>query len=230
MTVRGGPSAIFPAEIQHHHLVGDAKQLAQTVFDHDDGFSIDPKLLDDRKNGGHFRHAEAGKEFIEDDEIRTHGQALTQFEAFQIAVGQHFGDFADHVRIPLESDFLEDVLGNGVPIPVFAAGQAFYPRGVERHDEIFESGQLIIGPYHLERANDAGMRPLAGRHSSDIPPLEQDPARIRFHEARDQIHQRGLAGSIGTDDPRSWFSLRSKLTESMAVTPPNLLVSPETER
>ena len=82
------PLGDFPAEIQHHHTLSAMRNSSRRrcsimtmVFPSTRSFSMIGRME------SHFRHAEAGKEFIEDDEIRTHGQALTQFEAFQIAVG-----------------------------------------------------------------------------------------------------------------------------------------------
>src|SRR5262249_48623854 len=40
---------------------------------------------------------------------------------------------------------------------------------------------------------------VAGR-ARDVAPLEEDGARRRLHEARQAVHQRGLAGAVGSDD------------------------------
>src|SRR5262249_35113928 len=54
---------------------------------------------------------------------------------------------------------------------------------------------------HLEGARDAEPRDLAGRTPSDVAVLEPDRSLVGAQMAGDHVDERGLAGSIGADDP-----------------------------
>ena len=47
---------------------------------------------------------------------------------------------------------------------------------------------------------DAATGDLVRRHARDVLAVEDQPARGRLVDARDQIEDRRLAGSVGTDD------------------------------
>ena len=84
-----------------------------------------------------------------------------------------------------EQDILPE-LGGGMAVPA--------DQQVGQHGRILE--QLDV----LEGAGDAELGDLVRRHLGDVAALEEQLARGRVVEPRDQVEDRGLAGAVGADD------------------------------
>src|SRR6202008_3920739 len=53
----------------------------------------------------------------------------------------------------------------------------------------------------LERAAEAGQRPLVWRRFGDVVVLQDDAAAVDLVEPGDAVHQRRLAGTVVADEP-----------------------------
>ena len=87
------------------------------------------QFFDDRHDAGHFGQAQAGKEFVQDDQFRLQGDGLGQLQPLEISLGQGAGRLVGHVGVPFETDLLQQIQGHGVPVAVAAPGQLLAPGG-----------------------------------------------------------------------------------------------------
>ena len=68
------------------------------------------------------------------------------------------------------------------------------------NDEVFKSRQVVKGLDHLETACDSQSHPFIGHQVRDLPAPEKYASRSRAHKAGDEIDQRRLARTIGSDN------------------------------
>ena len=81
----------------------------------------------------------------------------------------------------------------------------------------------------LEGAGDAHPGPLGGLHLGDVGAVEQDPASVDPLQPAHGVEQRGLAGSVRTDQARRRRRRRRRGRRRRArCTPPKRTVSPST--
>src|SRR5690349_10468322 len=66
--------------------------------------------------------------------------------------------------------------------------------------EVLEHGGVLEQLDVLERPRDAAPRDLVRRHPRDVLAVEDQTARGRLVDARDQVEDRRLAGAVGPDD------------------------------
>jgi hypothetical protein len=74
----------------------------------------------------------------------------------------------------------------------------------------------------LERARDAAARALEGLQRGDVLAVEQDAPAVGTQHARQEIHERRLAGAVGTDQRVARAVLDRSVTSLVATMPPKL--------
>src|SRR5437899_3087785 len=71
---------------------------------------------------------------------------------------------------------------------------------IHRHGEVLQQCHRVPQLEVLEGAGNAAPGALVRRHSAQRSPIEEDPAGVRLHHARDAVEQRRLAGAIRPDE------------------------------
>ncbi len=81
---------------------------------------------------------------------------------------------------------------------------------VTADQQIAEHGRVLEQLDVLEGAGDAEPRDAVGRHFGDVLVLEEDLARGRRVDARDQVEDRAFAGAVRSDDGEDLALLHRK--------------------
>ncbi len=92
---------------------------------------------------------------------------------------------------------------------------------LERGEHVVLDGQPAERLDPLERAAQPVARALDRRRRRDVAPVEDHAALVRRTDARDDVEQRGLAGTVRPDDPEHLTASASRLTPLRAAMPPN---------
>src|SRR5208337_3058871 len=121
------------------------------------------ELLDYRNDARHFGQAQSGKQLIENHQVGLEGNGLREFQPLEITLWQDACALESHVRVALETDFLQIIQGYRVQIAIAAPGQPLDPRRVQRDYHVLISRELIEGLDHLESAGNPQPHDLIGR-------------------------------------------------------------------
>ena len=96
------------------------------MFDHDNGFSLGTQFLNDGNDARYLGQAEAGEKFIQNNQVRSQGNAFCKFQPFEIPLWQGACSFVGYMGIPLKTHFFQQIQRNGVPCPILASRQFLY--------------------------------------------------------------------------------------------------------
>ena len=187
----GGGDLHDPAEIEHHHPVGDHLDHRQVVADeHHRQAEVALQPLQQVDHLRLYGHVEGGDRLVGDDELRTRRQRPGDRHALPLAAGEG-------ARIALhllggEADLLHQPLGRGDRLAALLAEvqpDRLQQRLADRHAGV-EAGERILED-HLHVAAEAAQ--LAGGQRGEVGAVEGDAAAGGRDQAQDQPSEGGLA-------------------------------------
>src|SRR5438445_1082345 len=156
----------------------------------------------------------AGGGVVEDEDARVHQEGARDRQALALSAAQRNAAFADDgvVAVLQLGNELVGLGGAGATLDLFAGRGGFAVGDVFRHAGAEEEGFL---------ENDAdGATELIELKLAGIDAIDQHPPAARIVKARDQIHERRLAGAGRTDDGGglAWMRLEGDLRQrSLAI-------------
>ncbi|MGX1297675.1 hypothetical protein AB7M75_007583 [Bradyrhizobium ottawaense] len=196
-----------PSIIQRDDAIGDAVDQRHVVLDHQHGDAeLALHVADPERHVVGLLDIEAGRRLIEQDQLRLRAQRARQLDHLAHAIGQA-GD--QLIAIGFEIEELDDLLDPAAMHllvgPHARQEQELLPelRGrvpVTADQEVGEHGRVLEQLDVLEGAGDAELGDVVRRLFGDILILEEDAARGRPVDPRDQVEDRALAGAVGTDN------------------------------
>ncbi|MGY3585120.1 hypothetical protein ACVIF9_003797 [Bradyrhizobium sp. USDA 4350] len=149
---------------------------------------------------------EAGRRLVEQDQLRLRAQRARQLDHLAHAVRQP-RDQLVAVRLEIEEfdHLLDPAAMRLLAGPDARQEQEFLPElgggmAVAADQQIAQHGRILEQLDVLEGARDAEPGNVVGRLLGDVLILEEDLARGRRIDPRDQVEDRALAGSVGPDD------------------------------
>ena len=176
--------------LDHQH--GDAEQA--------------PDVLDPERHVLGLLHAEAGGRLVEQQELGLGAQRARHLHHLAHAVGQ-VGDEAVAIGLQIEEvDHLLHRLAMRQLVRAHARQEqqllheARAPVGVAAEQQVLQHGGVLEQLDVLERPRDAPPGDLVRRHPRDVLAAEEQAARGRVVDARDQVEDGGLARAVGPDD------------------------------
>src|SRR5512140_1099856 len=212
----------------HDDLVRDLHDERQVVLheQHGDAHVADPR--DQPSHFVRFPHVQAGRGFVEQEELRLAGERPADLDDALLAVGE-----ADRLRPGMGDDAeqlhdLEALLPDPPLLPP-RERQVQHPREEPRpavdvaadHD-VLEDRHLREEPDVLERPHHAADSDLAGRQGLDLRPPENDPAAIGMKESRDQVEDRRLPCAVRPDQrlDRSRRDIEGEVVDGLEAAEP----------
>ena len=170
--------------------VGDAEHLAHLVADEDDALSLAGELFHDGEESLHLDVGEGGGGLVQNQQLRA---AVERFEDLHALLLAH-GDFGDelvelHLQAVLFGQGL-DLLAAGVLLDEHALGLLVAEDDVLKHRHGLHQHKVLV--HHA----DAKLYRLGRVVNLHLLAVEVDLALGGLVEADEDVHQRGLAGTV----------------------------------
>ena len=180
---------------EDRHGVRDRGDLLEAVADEDDGDATSPETTHRRKKAVDLVRREGRSRLVHDQEPRARGECLGDLE--QLPVG-HAEPAHRRGRPEVDPQVVQDprrLRAHRSPVDRAQAGaRASARKDVLRHGQVREDGRLLVhrdDPEPVGRLRVADALRLAADH---------ELARIRLHDARQDLHERRLARSVLADE------------------------------
>ncbi|MNQ62278.1 hypothetical protein D3C85_766180 [compost metagenome] len=181
---------------QHHRVVGDLQRLLQVVRDVDDRHPSRREVADHLEQRLHLRRRERRRGLVHDQDAAVDRQGTRDLddlllpEAQVFDQGQRIDRFLElcHQR-PRAPRLFGKVDAGG-------AAQLAAHEDVVAHREVRCQAQLLVND------RDAAFACVRGRRQDHRHAVEHDVARRGRDHAREDLHQRGLAGAVFTEQRR----------------------------
>ena len=188
--------------MEHADPVGEVEHHVHVVLDQDDRqLPLARDLPDDPNGGRRVVGGESLRGLVEQQQLRLLGDGHRDLQQPLIAVRQGRGRLVGPVE---EAEELE--AGARAPLAGVEDGAAADQTEVapslelHSHPRVLEHGQLGKDAGDLEGARDAAPAARGGGERGDVVAAEEHAAHGRRQEPRDQVEQRGLAGTVRADD------------------------------
>ena len=204
--IRGGPSAILRAAVEHDDLLGDLHHEAHVVLhDHHGDAGVahaEQRLHELARLGG----VEARGRLVQQQQPRARRQGARDLDEAADAGGQvrrrrlHPLLDADEAQQPAGLLARVAVLADGARQPQHRRREpAALARLAADHD-VLAGGHLVEELRVLERPREAGPDHVARLAPDQLLAVEQHGALVGPVEPRERVEQRGLAGAVGADE------------------------------
>ena len=155
-------------------------------------------VTDRRDQLEHLGLGQAARDLVEEQQPRLGRQRTCQFETLAFEQRQCTGrgvgtaEHADSFEGP-DGGRLDGARGRRAPRP---------PRSERRaHQRVLEHGEALERTRDLGGAPDAHVTPDVGRTARHVDTVERHRAGVGAQVAGDEVEQRGLAGTVRSDDP-----------------------------
>ena len=188
--VLGDERADIAAVAHDGDAVGDHLDLIHAVRDVNDAQLLVAQIADDLEQLLDLRLGQCGRGLVEDDDLGLVGDGLGDLAHLLLADGQ-----VAHLLggIDLDAQLLEELLGllvhlrvvNDATLHEFAADE-----------DVLRNGQVVHHVQLLVNDDDARLLSLLGTMEFDFLAFIGDGSRILGVDAREHLHQRGLAGAV----------------------------------
>ena len=151
------------------------------------------------------RTVDAGADLVEEHDLGVDHHGAAEFEQFLLAARQIAGQFVGDVAHFQKRD---DLVGTGAHFLLAAPDPGWSQPHVEQglaglsgghHHQVFPHSQCRELMCDLEGAQQTLREQVVRRQAGDILAIQPDPAGGRPVMSRDHVEQRGLSGSVGTD-------------------------------
>src|SRR5512141_882938 len=212
----------------HDNLVRDLHDERHVVLheQHGDAHVADPR--DQPSHFVRFPHVQAGRGFVEQEELRLAGERAADLDDALPTVGE-----TDRLRPGMGDDAekfhdLEALLPDPPLLPprerqIQHPGEEPRPAvDVAADHDVFEDRHLREEPNVLERPHHAAGGDLAGRHAVDLRPPENDLAGVGWKETGDQVEDRRLPRAVRPDQrlDRSRGDVEGKVVDGLQAAEP----------
>ena len=164
----------------------------QLVRDDDDRLAVVAHPAQDAEQLLGLLRGEHGGRLVEDEDVRAAVEHLDDLHRLLFG-DRHLVDLLH--RVDLKAVLLADLLD--APRRLL---QAETPAVLKTEDDVFGGGEDINQLEVLVNHADAVCKCVLRRTDDDRLPVDEDLARIREIDARDHVHQRGLAAAVLTED------------------------------
>ncbi len=163
-------------------------------------------VLDPERHVLGLLDAEAGRRLVEQQELRLRAERARHLDDLPDAV-REIDDEAVAVRLEVEE--VDHLLGRFAVRELERAharqehellDEARFPVGVAAEQEVLQDRGVLEELDVLEGARDAAPGDLVRRHARDVLVAEDEPARARIVDPRDEVEDGRLAGAVRTDD------------------------------
>ena len=180
------------AQPQHGDAVGDVHDLAHLVADEDDALALRHQLAHDGEQALHLDIRQGGGRLVQDQQLRAVIQRLQDLGTLLLA----HGDLRDqaiqlHVQAVLGGQLL-DLPAAGSPVDEHPLGVLIAQNDVVEHRHGLHQHEVLM--HHA----DAQLYRLTGGVDTDFLPLQKNLSLGGLIQADQNIHQRGLAGAVFT--------------------------------
>jgi hypothetical protein len=169
------------------------------VFDHEHG-PVRSDFLDQRRDPLDVLVRHACRRLVEEHHFRIQREGGRDLERALAAVRHLDGR---GVRVARQTDGVQQLLHALVQRLEHALGAPEIERraalALQRNAHVLEHGEVRKRRGNLERADHPHARDRRGRRAGDLPLVEDDLARGRRQEVRQQIEAGRLAGAVGAD-------------------------------
>ena len=183
------------AFIQQIGPVGDGEGLTDVVVGDDDADIAVFQLRDDVLDVLHGDRVDPGEGFVQQDELRVHGEGAGDLAAAAFTAGEldtlalaHLGE-VEFVDEPFQA-----LLPLGLGHPAGGLGHLHDGHDVVLHRHLAEHGGL------LREVADPLLGTLVHRELRDLLVVQEDLAVIRNHLSRNHIETRRLAGAVRAEE------------------------------
>ena len=194
--------------MQAQELVGDGRHHGDVVLDHGQaGSGGVAQLQEELGESFGLPLGDARRGLVEQQHARLVGDGARKLHD-AARPGRQLGD--EGVSIALEAHGREELfhpLGDVTLGLDHGTHSERTGRGFPHVDVALQGGRQRLGDCHrreqasvLERASEPPLGAAGGAELGDIAALEQDMATVDGEEARAQVEQGGLAGTVGPDD------------------------------
>ena len=183
------------APVAHdRHAVGDDAQLLHAVGDVDDAHALGLQPADEREQILDFRFGQRRGRLVHDENARVaEGQRLGDFHHLLLGDGEgaHAGSRADVAQM----ERIQQRVGLRV---LSGLVQEQSPRGLAADVDVFGHGQILHQVDFLMDDADAQMLRFQSISDVDFPAVQRDSSSVADIDAGEDLHQRGLAGTVFT--------------------------------
>ena len=177
----------FPLE-QEVGAVGDAERLLHVVVGDEDADVLVLQFPDDLLDVLHGDGVDAGKGFVQHDELGVDGQAAGNLRAAPLAAGQLVALVLAHL---LDAELGEQALQLLLAVVQGLAGHLEHGHDVVLHAHLAEDGSL------LRQVADAGLGTLVDGILGNVQVVQEDAALVGRDKAHGHVERRGLARAVG---------------------------------
>src|SRR6185503_10704332 len=193
------------AVVEHHHAVADVHHQPHVVLDEQHRHAIVAHAADQLAERDALRRIHAGRGLVEREQLGLGGQRAGNFQTALVAVRQAAGRM---VRFAADAHVVEQLqrpalnllfLRQGALVAEDRAEHAGSRTRVAADHHVFERGKIHEQADVLEGAADAGGRDLVRLQAGETAVVEPEVTAIGRIDAGENIEQRGLAGTVGTD-------------------------------
>src|SRR5680860_351754 len=187
------------ALLQHRDLTGEIANDVHVVVDEHDGATLGD-LLDQGDRAFDVLHTHTRRRFVEQQKGGVESQSQGKLEGALLAVGQAAGNLVGKIN---QSDLVDQLQGTGPELThlLFRAPevQAKTGRAGQCQLEVLEAGQLVEEAGDLEGPGDPEVSDLLRCLARDVFAAEEDCAGGRRQESGQQVEERGLSRTVGSD-------------------------------
>src|SRR3990167_5163266 len=178
------------AVVQHHDPVGQVDHGPHDVLDEEDGGAPPADLPHERERLADLRGRQARQDLVQEDEPGPRGQRARELEELALMQVQRRRQRRGAVGEP---DEVEPTAG--LPLGLATVeGRAAEHAG---EGDVIENRQARERPRDLIRASDAEPGDAMAGLVGEVPPVEEDAARVGTVIAADDVDERRLAGAVG---------------------------------
>src|SRR5665647_430829 len=184
---------------EHHDRIAELEHQGDVVLDHQEGDPALVQLANDLGEPSQQTGVDTPRGLVEQDQLWLEHQDLGQLDQLLLAVRQVTCALAREAAQPHD---IEQLAGARSLVAADGVGEHGAPAGVRQwgnhvllHRHVLEKARDLEGPAEPQVAA------LPRRHLVDPLTLEVDLAGVRSHAAGDQVEERGLARSVGSDQP-----------------------------
>ena len=184
----GGHIADVQALAQHRHPVGNLHDLVELVGDDDDGLAVGLHIAHHVKEPLGLLGRQDGGGLVQNQNIGPAVEDLDDFDGLLLR-DRHVVNFliGVHDKAVLVADFLDS--GSG--------GLQIQPSlFMETQEDVFRGSQDVHQLEVLVNHTDAQIKGVLGRTNGHRIAVHDDFARIGEIDAREHVHQRGLAAAV----------------------------------
>ncbi len=147
--------------------------------------------MDDLFDIANRNRVDAGKRFVQQDELGRGGQCASNFHTTTLATGQaHAKVVANVVDVELLQQVFQ-LRATAIPVKLLASLQ-------DRHDVVGDR-EFAEDRRFLRKIADTGAGATVHRLVADVQIVNQHAALVRLNQADDHVETGGLAGTVGAE-------------------------------